>query len=45
MDFANLIENRYSVRAFKSGPVEREKLEKILHAAVVAPIDSPFGYL
>jgi nitroreductase len=37
MDFFNLIRTRYSVRAYQSKPVEKEKLEKILEAAILAP--------
>ena len=37
MDFIQLAKKRYSVRAYKEMPVEREKLEKVLEAAKVAP--------
>jgi len=37
MNFFELIEHRYSVRAYQSTPVEPEKLEKILNAARLAP--------
>ena len=37
MDFFDLISRRYSVRAYQSKPVEKEKLVKILEAAVIAP--------
>jgi nitroreductase len=37
MDFLDLVKNRYSVRAYKSIPVEREKLTQILEAARLAP--------
>jgi len=37
MDFFELIQSRYSVRAYKSDPVEEEKLQKILEAAQLAP--------
>ena len=37
MDFLDLISRRYSVRAYQSKPVEKEKLVKILEAAVIAP--------
>jgi nitroreductase len=37
MEFMDLIRKRYSVRAYKSTPVEEEKLEKVLEAAVLAP--------
>jgi nitroreductase len=35
--FSDLIESRYSVRAYKSTPVEPEKLEQVLEAARLAP--------
>jgi nitroreductase len=37
MEFLELAKKRYSVRAYKSTPVEEEKLQKILEAAIVAP--------
>ena len=37
MEFLELIKNRYSVRAYKSTPVENEKLQKVLEAACLAP--------
>ncbi len=37
MDFFELIQHRYSVRAYKSDPVEEEKLLQILEAARLAP--------
>ncbi len=37
MDFFEVIEKRYSVRAYKPDPVEDEKLDKILEAARIAP--------
>ena len=37
MEFSQLIKNRYSVRSYKPDAVEGEKLEKVLHAAVLAP--------
>jgi nitroreductase len=37
MEFFDLIESRYSVRAYKSTPVEDEKLNHILEAARLAP--------
>jgi nitroreductase len=37
MDFFDLIQKRYSVRAYTSKPVEPDKLNKILEAAVLAP--------
>lgn len=40
MDFTTLINNRYSVRAYSSDPVEKEKLEQVLEAARLAPTAS-----
>jgi nitroreductase len=37
MEFLDLIEKRYSVRAYKPDPVEEEKLQQVLHAARLAP--------
>lgn len=37
MEFSDLIEKRYSVRAYKSDPVEDEKLTYVLEAARMAP--------
>lgn len=37
MDFIELINKRYSVRAYQSKPVEKEKLQKVLEAAALAP--------
>ena len=37
MDFLELVRKRYSVRAYKSSPVEEEKLQAILEAARLAP--------
>lgn len=37
MEFSELIEKRYSVRGYKSDPVEKEKLEKVLNAGIIAP--------
>ncbi|MFB0564459.1 MAG: nitroreductase family protein [Candidatus Aminicenantaceae bacterium] len=37
MEFFELIRKRYSVRAYKSKPVEEEKLQEILKAACLAP--------
>jgi len=37
MDFRNLIDDRHSIRTFQARPVEREKIERILHAASRAP--------
>jgi nitroreductase len=40
MDFLDLVKARYSVRAYKSDPVEEEKMAKILEAARLAPTAS-----
>ena len=37
MGFSELIEKRYSVRAYKPDPVEEEKLHQVLEAARIAP--------
>jgi nitroreductase len=37
MDFLELARRRYSVRSYKSDPVEKEKLSRILDAARLAP--------
>lgn len=37
MDFFEVIQRRYSVRAYKSDPVEEEKLLQVLEAARLAP--------
>lgn len=37
MDFFTLIEARYSVRAYRSQPVEPDKLDRVLTAAQLAP--------
>ncbi len=37
MGFLELAKNRYSVRAYKSTPVEDDKLQKVLEAARLAP--------
>jgi nitroreductase len=37
MEFSELIEGRYSVRAYKPDPVEDEKLQQVLEAARLAP--------
>jgi nitroreductase len=37
MEFFELIKRRYSVRAYKSEPVEDDKLQKVLEAARLAP--------
>lgn len=37
MEFSELIEKRYSVRAYKPDPVEDDKLRQVLEAARLAP--------
>jgi len=37
MEFHEVIEKRYSVRAYKATPVEADKLRKVLGAAILAP--------
>ena len=37
MDFSDLSQQRYSVRAYKLDPVEDEKLQRVLEAARLAP--------
>ncbi len=37
MSFIKLAEERYSVRKFSDKEVEQEKIDKILHAALIAP--------
>ena len=37
MDFSELIQRRYSVRAYKPDPVEDGKLAQVLEAARLAP--------
>ena len=37
MEFTDLIETRYSVRAYRSDPVEEDKLQRVLEAARLAP--------
>ncbi len=37
MEFFELIQNRYSVRAYQARPVEEEKLRKVFEAANLAP--------
>ncbi|MFC1915023.1 nitroreductase family protein [Chloroflexota bacterium] len=48
MEFLELARRRYSVRAYKSKPVEEEKLHKVLEAARLAPTASnlqPFQFI
>ena len=37
MEFADVVRERYSVRAYKPDPVEEEKLNRVLEAARLAP--------
>lgn len=37
MEFSDLVQSRYSVRAYKPDPVEPEKLQRVLEAANLAP--------
>lgn len=37
MEFSELIQKRYSVRAYKPDPVEDDKLQQVLEAARIAP--------
>lgn len=37
MEFAELINSRYSVRVYKPDPIEDEKLNRVLEAARIAP--------
>lgn len=37
MEFSDLIQKRYSVRAYKPDPVEEDKLRQVLEAARLAP--------
>jgi nitroreductase len=37
MEFMELVQSRYSVRAYRNTPVEQEKLDRILEAARLAP--------
>lgn len=37
MEFSELIQKRYSVRAYRPTPVEEEKLQQVLEAARLAP--------
>jgi len=40
MEYSTLIASRYSVRAYRSDPVEDEKLQRVLQAACLAPTAS-----
>ena len=37
MDFLNLAHERYSCRRFSAAPVEQEKIDKIIEAAIASP--------
>ena len=37
MNFHDLVKQRYSVRSYKSQPVEKDKLERILNTSCLAP--------
>lgn len=37
MEFSELIEKRYSVRGYKNQTIEKEKLDKVLEAGILAP--------
>jgi nitroreductase len=48
MDFFDLIQKRYSVRAYQSTPVEETKLAQVLEAARIAPTAAnrqPFQFI
>jgi nitroreductase len=48
MEFSELIQKRYSVRAYKSDAVEEEKLQQVLEAARLAPTAAnrqPFQFI
>ena len=48
MEFFEVIEKRYSVRAYKPDPVEDDKLERVLEAVWLAPTASnrqPFQFI
>jgi nitroreductase len=48
MEFFDVIRKRYSVRAYKSTPVEEEKLQKVLEGARLAPTAAnkqPFQFI
>ena len=48
MEFAELIQKRYSVRAYKPDPVEEEKLKQVLEAMRLAPTAAnrqPFQFI
>jgi nitroreductase len=37
VDFTTLVESRYSVRSYKTDPIEKKKLQKVLQAMRLAP--------
>lgn len=48
MEFLELVQKRYSVRAYKSEPVDEKKLDQVLEAARLAPTAAnkqPFQFL
>lgn len=48
MEFFEVIQNRYSVRSYKSEPIEQEKLNRVLEAARLAPTAAnrqPFRFI
>jgi nitroreductase len=48
VEFQELIKKRYSVRAYRSDPVEEEKLQQVLEAARLAPTAAnrqPFQFI
>jgi len=48
VEFLELVESRYSVRGYKSTPVEEEKLQQVLEAARLAPTahnQQPFCFI
>jgi nitroreductase len=48
MEFSELVQKRYSVRAYRSDPVEDEKSQQILEAARIAPTAAnrqPFQFI
>lgn len=48
MQFSELVKKRYSVRAYKSDPVEDDKLQQVLEAARLAPTAAnrqPFRFI
>ncbi len=37
MEFSDVVQSRYSVRAYKADPVEEQKLQRVLKVAITAP--------